>query len=195
LSNLLLSHFTTFTNCSNLSCELLRAARLLKPMKAKYKPAIFSGRDALAYQYGETAGDAAPSAHHVQKRNRADKGLEVVFDPIGYKCDLKPKFTIQITLRFGLLVVQSPPREWTSNSTRWALKWHSLVNLNRRFACSSKLQCMLPDHKTNLYMPAHVTLGKVTQVSFAPGGSSMLSNAYKGASNGMLQSFRLTTSL
>lgn len=54
-------------------------------MKAKYKPAIFSGRDALAYQYGETAGDAAPSAHHVQKRNRADKGLEVVFDPIGYK--------------------------------------------------------------------------------------------------------------
>lgn len=55
-------------------------------MKPKPRPTVFSGRDALAYQQREAAGDAAPSAHHVHKRNRADKGLEVVFDPVGHKC-------------------------------------------------------------------------------------------------------------
>ncbi len=53
--------------------------------KATPQTAVFAGRDALSYQPREAAGDAAPSAHHVRKRQRANQGLEVVFDPAGHK--------------------------------------------------------------------------------------------------------------
>lgn len=56
----------------------------MKP-KGKRPPPAFSGRDALAYQQRAAAGDDAPGKHHVQKRQRTEKGLEVVFDPAGHK--------------------------------------------------------------------------------------------------------------
>lgn len=56
----------------------------MKP-KPKRPPPVFSGRDAIAYQQRAAAGDAAPEQHHLQKRQRKEKGLEVVFDPAGHK--------------------------------------------------------------------------------------------------------------
>ena len=53
--------------------------------KAELQTAVFAGRDALSYQPQEAAGDAAQSAHHVRKRQHANQGVEVVFDPAGHK--------------------------------------------------------------------------------------------------------------
>ena len=58
----------------------------MKPNGKRPQPA-FSGRDALAYSQPSAAGDDAPAKHHVQKRQRKDKGLEVVFNPASHKCD------------------------------------------------------------------------------------------------------------
>ena len=58
----------------------------MKPKGKRPQPA-FSGRDALAYSQPAAAGDDAPAKHHMQKRQRKDKGLEVVFNPASHKCD------------------------------------------------------------------------------------------------------------
>ncbi len=55
----------------------------MKP-KPKRQPQVFSGRDALAYTQRHV-DEEAPSKTHVGKRNRAEKGLEVVFNPAGHK--------------------------------------------------------------------------------------------------------------
>ena len=59
-------------------------AQPLMKHERKKQAASFSGRDALAYSQ-RVAGEEAASKQHVQKRRRADKGLEVVFNPGAHK--------------------------------------------------------------------------------------------------------------